>query len=211
MSLDENVFDGLTEFTIQMEFKLDFSRYVKKTKQAYLLSLAKNSAQANMLSIYLDRENTTDTGFNLRVTFQSNTYPGAEQKVFFNEDWIEQSQRGTLTIAVKLGDEGVIDVHWKPEDYTNHVKVLNVCDNGSNHNHCKGDISNVNSLEVGIDGAVFGNDQDELGGRFNKNQAFEGKFYGLTVYNKMLHPDQLTDNADSLVYSVSAENIDYDN
>ena len=209
LSLDENVFDGLTEFTIQMEFKLDFIRDVKKTKQAYLLSLAKNNAQANMLSIYLDREKTTDTGFNLRVTFQSNTYPGAEQKVFFNEDWIEQHQRGTLTVAVKLGDEGVIDVHWKSKDHTNHVKVVNVCDDDSNHNHCKGDISNVNSLEVGIDGAVFGNDQDELGGEFNKNQAFEGQFYGLTVYNKKLPPDQLTENSDSLVYSVSAENIDY--
>ena len=211
LSLDENVFHGLTEFTIQMEFELDFERENKNRQLAFLLSLAASDARDNMMSIFLkDRNdfythNDNSGDWDLSISFENSEKK--DQKVFLYEKWIEQNKRGVLTVSVKLGDDGEIDVYWKPDDYTSHDRVDNVCDNSPDHKHCKGDISSVHSLELGKNGAVFGNDQDKLGSGFDKNQAFEGKFYGLTVYNKMLHPDELAENADSLIYVISPSSL----
>ena len=65
----------------------------------------------------------------------------------------------------------------------------------------------MRQLEVGKNGAVFGNDQDDLGGGFSRAQAFEGDFFELRMFDKMLDPDQFDDNADSLVYFLSPNNI----
>ena len=207
LSLDETVFNGLTEFTIQIEFNPHFGGEIVEIKQAYLLSMAKNR-----LSIYLQSEPLSSQYWNFHVNLQGSPLTSDDQdsppyfddqRVFINEKLIQKNQGGTLTVSINL-DDGVIDAYWKSEDNSNHDKVVNQCD-------CDEQKFNVTSLELGNNEVIFGNNQENLGGDFKQNQAFEGKLYGLRVYNKKLHPDQLADNADSLVYSVSADNIDYDN
>ena len=124
------------------------------------------------------------------------------QRFFIKEKFIKQRQEGVLTVAVNLEVPATIKVYWDDDD------VINLCDENSSHPECEADnMSDVTLLEVGVGGAVFGNDQDDLGEDFKKNQAFEGKFYGLTVYNKMLHPDELASSADKLVYVITPSNI----
>jgi hypothetical protein len=73
---------------------------------------------------------------------------------------------------------------------------------------CQGSIGEIGLFEVGKGGAVFGNDQDKLAGEFNHEQAFEGKFYSLKIYDKSIDP--ITNSIpedDSLIYSLSPGNI----
>ncbi|MGB2045939.1 MAG: hypothetical protein ACPHUD_09415 [Porticoccaceae bacterium] len=69
----------------------------------------------------------------------------------------------------------------------------------------------IDKLIVDTGGAVFGNDQDSVGGGFQHSQAFEGDFYGLKIFKKFFDPSNqgaVSGAKTSLVYSLSPDNIE---
>ncbi|MDP6198963.1 MAG: hypothetical protein QF884_07515, partial [Porticoccaceae bacterium] len=104
-------------------------------------------------------------------------------------------------------------VYWQDKSntatFSGRKKLVDKCSDSS-HSQCGDNWSTINMFKVGPGGAVFGNDQDDLAGGFNYDQAFEGKFYGLKIYDKFFEPS--TDSAASvanatLIYSVSPGNF----
>ena len=216
LTLDERVFDGLTELTIEIEFELDFTR-ASKTEHAYLLSLAEKNSRANMLKIFLkDRDHSSEDvegPWDLSIWAQNddkaNGNAGDDQKFFLKENWIKENQRVVLWVAIDLAGDGNVSVYW--QDKSNDASVPERQELGnkcpSSHNQCGGKWSDIDMLKVGLGGAVFGNDQDSLARKFDYRQAFEGEFYGLKIYDKFfdLENEILLDA--NLIYSVSPGNI----
>ena len=208
LSLDDSIFNGLTELTIEMDFKLDFSRS-RNRKHAYLLSLAESDRRDNMLSIFLKERGYHDK-WDLSIWVQDEH--GDNQKIFLHENWLENGDAGVLTVAIKFDGDGEIVVHWAPADsIDNDGFVVNDCLSSRRyHKECRGNLSAVDAISVGRGGAVFGNDQDALAGRFDHKQAFEGELYGLKVFDKFFDPSSSsarTDTGAELIYSLSPGSV----
>jgi len=213
LQLDSTIFHDRAELTIEMEFELEFERS-GGTEHAYLLSLAENNDRDNVLSIFLkDREEEQrDYKWDLSIWAENGITDDKDEKLFYEEDFIEENQRGTLIVAINLNagelNDGGISVFWKPNG-GNFSTVDNECvSNDRRVNVCGGEWPPANAFKVpGDKGAVFGNDQDNLGGGFSDTQAFEGNFYGLKVYDKSFNPiDGIPANA-TLIYSLLPGNV----
>ena len=216
LSLDDadEVLNGLTELTIEMEFELDFTRN-SETEHAYLFSLAENDKRANMLSIFL-KDRSGNSSWDLSIWAQNddkdNGNAGDDQKFFLKENWIKGKQRVVLWVAIDLAGDGNVSVYW--QDKSNDASVPERQELGnkcpSSHNQCGGKWSDIDMLKVGPDGAVFGNDQDKLGGEFDYKQAFEGEFYGLKIYDKFFEPSSANAANEAnatLIYSLLPGNV----
>ena len=207
LQLDNEIFHGLTEFTIQIDFELDFSRS-KNTKEAFLLSLATNwpKLRDNMFSIYLKNNKnkkgsnnaSEDPAWDLEISMEDQK--GTEYKIFRDEAFIIEQERVTLTVGVDLSTSKSLQA------VNREVAVFEDGAEVGNDEKSSMIVSNFPYLEVAAKGAVFGNDQDKVGGKFSKKQAFEGNLYEIRVYDQKLAP---TDPAfqEHLLYSVSRENI----
>ena len=226
IQLDHKQFNGLEQFTIQIDFILDFKRDYTTIQHAYLVSLATkngdNKVRDNMLSIYLkDRNNEYlySTGgrsgrWDLSVVLEDES--NKEHQVFLHKDWISTGRPVplTLTVAVNLSTKPQTIKVYRNDSFspthghthlrdhkavTNHIKKS---ENESVHQFT----TDITELTVDPQGAFFGNDQDKVGGEFNQEQAFEGKLYGIRIYNKMFDPRE-THGHEYLQYSVSKDNI----
>ena len=177
-----------------------------------------------MLAIYLKKESEANSKWDLKVWLENNYR--IEKKIFLNEKWInEDDGRVKLTVALDLNKQSLgvhsdvqkISVHWQRDGH-GVEKVVN-CDKDSckTHRGLAGSSLNddyfrdsgMDRLTVDAKGAVFGNDQDKVGGKFQYNQAFEGNFYGLKIYDKFFEPnvDGGIPEGVSLIYSLSPSNI----
>ena len=226
IQLDHKQFNGLEQFTIQIDFILDFKRDYTTIQHAYLVSLATkngdNKVRDNMLSIYLkDRNNEYlySTGgrsgrWDLSVVLEDEG--NKEHQVFLHKDWISTGRPVplTLTVAVNLSTKPQTIKVYRNDSFSpthghthlhdqkvviNHIKKS---ENESVHQFT----TDITELTVDPQGAFFGNDQDKVGGDFNQQQAFEGKLYGIRIYDKMFDPRE-TYGDEYLRYSVSKDNI----
>jgi hypothetical protein len=210
LSLNEavDVLHGLTELTIKMEFKLNFERQ-QDTEHAYLFSLA-NSDRDNMLSIFL-KDRDGDDKWDLSVWVEDDEQidnDKRDQKLFVHVDWIEQYKEVVLWVAINLNSNNDNVSVYANIDNGGLAKVDNECDSINDIKLCYGSTNNVTSFIVDSKGAVFGNDQDLVGAKFAHEQAFEGKFYGLKIYDKSIDPtaNDIPEGV-SLIYSLSPGNI----
>ena len=208
LPLDDSIFDGLTELTIEMDFKLDFSRFWNR-EHAYLLSLAESDNRDNVLSIFL-KDRNRDGEWDLSIWAQDGN--GNDQKIFLHENFIANEDQGTLSVAVNFSGYGETKVYWAPADLRGGDRfIVNRCLSSHRyHKECRGNLSGVGSISAGRGGAVFGNDQDALAGRFDHKQAFEGELYGLKVFNKFFDPSSSsarTDTGAELIYSLSPGSV----
>jgi hypothetical protein len=234
LKLEEGKFNGLEQFTIQIDFELDFELGYSTTdtgdkrdknchhmKQAYLLSLGYdpdddldddsnnyNSVRDNILSVYLKDQDITDDSQckSYKDWGLSIVLEGSDRDhyIFEKTPWIRQKERVILTIAADLENQE-IKVYEKDATHPDgHMEVKD------SRYTTKDDLwpTNVNNLRVSDGRAIFGNDIDADEGSLNKRQAFEGRLYSLRVYNKMLNPTQIdTDGDRYLHYSVSSDNV----
>ncbi len=207
LPLDDSIFDGLTELTIEMDFKLDFSRR-KNREHAYLLSLAESAKRDNVLSIFL-KDRNDDGEWDLSIWAQDGN--GNDQKIFLHENFIANEDQGILSVAVNFSGYGETKVFWAPADLSGGDRfIVNDCSRLQHHRQCRGNLSGVDSISVGKGGAVFGNDQDALASRFDHKQAFEGELYGLKVFDKFFDPSSSnarTDKGAKLIYSLSPASV----
>ena len=237
LPLNDAVFHQLTELTIQLEFKLDFSR-TSNTGHAYLLSLATEEdgpLRDNMMVIFLKKEGGNDR-YDLKVWLENSNKK--EKYIFRNKQWIGEDERGELTVALDLNQKELthdgttetdvqkILVYWQDHGDSTPSQVENCHDtsecrsNRGMSNFSTDDAAElsdyfrntgIDKLIVDTDGAVFGNDQDSVGGGFQHSQAFEGDFYGLKIFKKFFDPsdpDAVSGAKTSLVYSLSPDNIE---
>ena len=216
LTLDDRVYDGRNQLSIEMEFQLSFSR-TDDRRHAYLLSLAENDERDNMLSIFLKhRTNSSDEHWDLSIWVMDDDVDDKEdQKIFVKKNWIEHNGRAVLWVAINL-HENEISV-FAGDDRDGLERVTNQCDASppdedsyaDDSDVCQGNIDDIGSFKVGKGGAVFGNDQDDLADAFNHEQAFEGNFYGLKIYDKFFEPndDGGIPEGVSLIYSLSPGNI----
>ena len=224
LQLDHQQLNGLEQFTIQIDFELNFKRDYKKIQHAYLLSLATKSGtkqvRDNMLSIYLKDRNKeylySKGGFSGRwdLSVVLEDKENNEHQIFLNKNWIGQKRKITLTVAVNLSNNPqTIKVYRNDNDSITHGHthlwdqkvVVNQIEQPEGESVYQF-TTDITELTVDPKGAYFGNDQDMVGGEFNQEQAFEGKLYGLRIYNKMFDPRE-THGHEYLQYSVSEDSI----
>jgi len=224
IQLDHKQFNGLEQFTIQIDFILDFKRDYTTIQHAYLVSLATkngdNKVRDNMLSIYLkdrdeeylDRTDGLSGRWDLSVVLEDES--NKEYPVFLHKNWISQNRPVTLTVAANLSSNPQIIKAYRndsPSPTHGHThlydqkEVINQIEKSENERMYEF-TTDITELTVDPEGAFFGNDQDEVGGKFNQEQAFEGKIYGIRIYNKIFDPRE-THGHEFLQYSVSKDNI----
>ncbi len=118
LKLDKSKFDGLEQFTIQIDFELDFEIDYSKSesesqsgrdknchhmKQAYLLSLGyeldDGTVWDNMLSVYLKAEDITDDSkcndfdhWDLSVVLEDHLHSKPDRYIFKAKNWIKQGR-----------------------------------------------------------------------------------------------------------------------
>lgn len=169
-----------------------------------------------MLSIFLKDRNDNNK-WDLSIWAQDhdkdNGDAGDNQKFFLKQNWIEEEKRVVLRVAIDLAGSGTVSVYWQDKSdtatFSGGEELVNKCPSNVPA-ECGDDWSDIDMFKVGSGGAVFGNDQDKLGDNFDYEQAFEGKFYGLKIYDKSFNLDSFKDGTlpdANLIYSISPGNF----
>ena len=161
---------------------------------------------------YLDRTDGLSGRWDLSVVLEDES--NKEYPVFLHKNWISQNRPVTLTVAANLSSNPQIIKAYRndsPSPTHGHThlydqkEVINQIEKSENERMYEF-TTDITELTVDPEGAFFGNDQDEVGGKFNQEQAFEGKIYGIRIYNKIFDPRE-THGHEFLQYSVSKDNI----